>query len=100
MAQDKIDQFTEAARIRQEVGEQLATVKGQREAMEGEQLQLEEQSALREQEESHWDDMLTFYQDAKMKIEMHSESGNDIMKGLYTIDLRPARRGPGHVPLR
>lgn len=78
-------EFTEAARIRQEVGEQLATVKGQREAMEGELLQLEEQSALRAQEESHWDDMLTFYQDAKMKIEMHSESGNDIMKGLYTI---------------
>ena len=53
--------------------------------MEGEQLQLEEQSALRAQEEYHWDDILTFYQDAKMKIELHGESGNDIMKGLSTI---------------
>ncbi len=78
-------EFTEAARIRQEVEEQLSTVKGQRKAMEGEQLQLEEQSALRAQEEYHWDDILTFYQDAKMKIELHGESGNDIMKGLSTI---------------
>ena len=78
-------EFTEAARIRQEVEEQLSTVKGQRKAMEGEQLQLEEQSALRAQEEYHWDDILTFYQDAKMKIELHGESGNDIMNGLSTI---------------